>query len=289
MESMPSDTDCYLKCWIPVKITGCYIIGSTHQPDEPEKSRGEMDSVSVPGRAGFLRRQESGEVFGNRSGQMVEEGGVHPGPVAIRGGVPVIEAADQAIVAGEGGDGQGAEEVFHVGRHQTEKGSEISAHEERMRKIRDNFEKRCRGDDIDPIPQDIGFPQELEERLRLRPAKEGEPDEGDAERLFAPPKQPLEELPDSLTAPGSTFRTSPLCRVTGFVLSPAGSTQNTPLITWVSGRPRGERGDGIVYASCACLPQSCCSVRDGEKTIPDGRQFPLAMDGPAHGAWQYKR
>ena len=156
-----------------------------------------MDSVSVPDRAGFLRRQESGEVFGYRSDQMVEEGGLHPGPVAIRGGVPVIEAADQNTVAGEGGDGHGAEEVFHVGRHQTEEGSEIPACQKRVRNIRENFEKRRRGDDIDPIPQDIGFPEELEERLCLRYAKEGEPDEGDAERLFAPPKQPLEELPDS--------------------------------------------------------------------------------------------
>ena len=85
----------------------------------------------------------------------------------------MVQAADQAIVAGEGGDGQRAEEVFHVGRHQTKKGSEIPACQKRVRNIRENFEKRRRGDDIDPIPQDIGFPEEFEERLRLRPAEEG--------------------------------------------------------------------------------------------------------------------
>jgi hypothetical protein len=138
-----------------------------------------------------------GEAIGDAPGEVRKEGGLHAGPVAIRGGVPVVQAADQAIVAGEGGDGQGAEEVFHVGRHQTEEGPEIPACEKRVRNIRENFEKRRRGDDIDPIPQDIGFTEELEERLRLRPAKEGEPDEGDTERLFAPRKQPLEELPDS--------------------------------------------------------------------------------------------
>jgi len=75
---------------------------------------------------------------------MVEEGGLHAGPVAIRGGVPVVQAADQPTVEGKGGDGQGAEEVFHVGRHQAEEGPEIPACEKRVRNIRENFEKRRR-------------------------------------------------------------------------------------------------------------------------------------------------
>jgi hypothetical protein len=97
----------------------------------------------------------------------------------------------------EGSDGEGADEIFHVGRHQAEEGSEIPGGDHGGGTVGTDLQKRRRFDHVQAVSQKFGIVQDPEEGLRLWVAENGEPDKRDAEHLPALRKQPLEEFPDS--------------------------------------------------------------------------------------------